>query len=336
MAQSIKGITIELGADTTKLGKALADVNRESSSLQKELRQVDSLLQFDSGNLDLVSQKQQILAQNVDATTRKLDSLKAVQGQVNDQFAKGDISGEQYRSFQREIINTENKLTSLKKTLSEVDNGNSLAKVEKGFKDVGKQAQDAEKDVKGFGDSLSTAVGGIVAGGGIAGVIGSALDSSSLQTKIDITFDVPESSQAAVRDAIKGVEAYGVDAEAALEGVRRQWALNGDATDEANARVIEGAGAIARNYAGIDFTELIQETNEIAGGLNISNEEALGLVNSLLKTGFPPEQLDIISEYGEQLSRAGFSAEEVQNLFSAGVDTSTWNIDNLLDKLLSL
>ena len=49
--------------------------------------------------------------------------------------------------------------------------------------------------------------------------------------------------------------------------------------------------------------------------------------------GFPPEQLDIIAEYGSQLTRAGFKAEEVQAIMEAGVETGSWNIDNLLDGL---
>ncbi|MBJ8026112.1 hypothetical protein JDS90_32455, partial [Bacillus cereus] len=151
-------------------------------------------------------------------------------------------------------------------------------------------------------------------------------------TKIDITFDVPESSKKSVEEAIRGVSTYGIDAEEALEGVRRQWALNKDASDETNAAVVKGAATIAASYAGIDFNELIQETNEIGATLGITNEEALGLVNTLLKTGFPPEQLDIIAEYGDQMVQAGFSAKEVQGILSAGVDTKSWNIDNLLDK----
>ncbi|MED3088459.1 DUF2207 domain-containing protein, partial [Bacillus toyonensis] len=116
-----------------------------------------------------------------------------------------------------------------------------------------------------------------------------------------------------------------------LEGVRKQWALNKDASDETNAAVVKGAATIAASYAGIDFNELIQETNEIGATLGITNEEALGLVNTLLKTGFPPEQLDIIAEYGDQMVQAGFTAKEVQGIMSAGVDTKSWNIDNLLD-----
>ena len=71
----------------------------------------------------------------------------------------------------------------------------------------------------------------------------------------------------------------------------------------------------------------------MASSMNMSNEEALAMVNSLLKIGFPPDQLDIISEYGSQLARAGYNAEEIQGIMAAGVETGTWNIDVLLDGL---
>ena len=59
MASSkIKGITIEIGGDTTKLGKAIADSEKQSRSLQGELKQVEKLLKFDPGNTELLAQKQ--------------------------------------------------------------------------------------------------------------------------------------------------------------------------------------------------------------------------------------------------------------------------------------
>ena len=47
MAGNLKGQTIELGGDTTKLGKALEDVNKKSRSLSSELGQVNKLLKLD-------------------------------------------------------------------------------------------------------------------------------------------------------------------------------------------------------------------------------------------------------------------------------------------------
>ncbi|MDC2864654.1 hypothetical protein [Bacillus sp. BP-3] len=414
MDKSIKGITIQLGADTTKLGNALKDVTKQSVALSQELKQVERGLKFNPGNTELLAQKQQLLAEQVTVTTEKLNKLKEAQTQINQKFAEGKISPEQYRAFNREVIATENHLKSLQNSMKEmeaeegriatstkqletlfqatgtsvdnfasvlggrlvnaiksgtasskqlddainkigvealgtrtdlekmkqilatIDDGNSVENVRKELSKLSQEAEQTGKKFKELDIDLENMLGAAVAGGGIDKAIETALDSSKLKTKIDISFDVPESSKKSIEQAVRGIEAYGLDGEEALEGVRRQWALNKDASDETNAAIIKGAATIASNYAGIDFNELIQETNEIGTTLGITNEEALGLVNHLLKVGFPPEQLDIISEYGDQMIQAGFSAEEVQAIMEAGIDTKTWNIDNLLDKKLSL
>jgi phage-related minor tail protein len=409
MAETIRGINVVIGADTTKLSKALSDVNQKSKDIQSELRQVERLLKFDPSNTELLAQKQKLLADAVANTQEKLDRLKTVQQQVNEQFQKGEISEGQYRAFQREIVKTEQELQRLqgrlqgmeqeqqkiasstrqletlfkatgitakqfadvigvdltnaiikgtasskqldeaiekvgkaalganvdldkmKKALSSVDDGNSLKNVKKELDQLAKEAKTAEKSVGDLGVELENVAGALVAGGGIAGAIDQALDFSSLNTKIEIAFDVPEESKQAVKDAVLGIQAYGIDAEAALEGVRRQWALNKDAADAVNSTVVRGAAAISTVFTGVDFTELIQETNEIAGSLKISNQEALALVDALLKAGFPPEQLDTIAEYSLQMKNAGFSLKEIQAIFEAGIDTKSWNIDNLND-----
>ncbi|PFX87258.1 hypothetical protein COL40_15930 [Bacillus toyonensis] len=414
MASRIKGIVIEIGGETTGLQNALKDVNKRSNDLTKELKDVERLLKFDPGNIEALAQKQQLLTQQIENTTQKLDKLKATEQQVQAQFQNGKISEEQYRAFRREIEFTEGSLNGLKnklgnmkaeqdsvasstrqletlfsatgksvddfagalgnrlvnairsgtatskqldqaigiigrealgteadieklqRALRSVDAGNSIQQVRNELRDLQQEAGKTEKKFEELKIGLENVIGGLVAGGGIATAIEKAMDMSSLQTKIDITFDVPESSKKSVEEAIRGVSTYGIDAEEALEGVRRQWALNKDASDETNAAVVKGVATIAASYAGIDFNELIQETNEIGATLGITNEEALGLVNTLLKTGFPPEQLDIIAEYGDQMVQAGFSAKEVQGILSAGVDTKSWNIDNLLDEKLSL
>ncbi|PFW97647.1 DUF2207 domain-containing protein, partial [Bacillus pseudomycoides] len=405
----IKGITVEIGGETTGLQNALKDVNKRSNDLAKELKDVERLLKFNPGNVEALAQKQQLLTQRIEATTEKLDKLKAAEQQVQAQFERGDIGEEQYRAFRREIEFTEGSLGGLKNQLKgmkdeqeraasatrelntlfdatgtsvddfadilggrltaairegtatseqlgdamdhigrralgadadlerfraalrSVNDGADLEQISRELDEIADEARQAERAVDDFGSGLESVAGALVAGGGIAGAIEQALDMSKLKTKIDITFDVPESSKKSVEEAVRGVTTYGVDAEEALEGVRKQWALNKDASDETNAAVVKGAATIAASYAGIDFNELIQETNEIGATLGITNEEALGLVNTLLKTGFPPEQLDIIAEYGDQMVQAGFTAKEVQGIMSAGVDTKSWNIDNLLD-----
>lgn len=119
----IKGITIELNGDSSKLGKALEDVNKESRDLQSELRQVDKMLKFDPTNVELLAQKQDILNSQIDNTSKKLDILKKAEAQVQAQFERGDIGADQYRAFQRELIATEDKLKTYQSTLKKTEDG---------------------------------------------------------------------------------------------------------------------------------------------------------------------------------------------------------------------
>lgn len=331
MNKNIKGITIVLDGDTTKLSKAMQSVVSESVKLHKELKEVERALKFDPGNAELLSQKQEILTKNIELTTQRLKKLNDVQAQVEAQFKRGDISAEQYRGFRREVVLTESSLKDLKRKLADIDGGSSLDKLKQQFSSIEKSADDAKKSVTELGGELKDLAVGAVAGAGVAGVVQSALDLSELDTKIDISFDINDDSKKVVKESLREIEAYGVQGEEALEGLRRQWALNKDASDEANASIAKGAAAITKAFDGIDFKELIQETNEIGSAIGVSNEEALALTNTLLKAGFPPDQLDTISEYGQQMRDAGFSAKEIQSIFEAGIDTKTWNIDNLND-----
>ncbi|HJA42183.1 MAG TPA: hypothetical protein H9667_11860 [Firmicutes bacterium] len=331
MNKNIRGITIVLDGDTTKLSKAMQSVVSESVKLHKELKEVERALKFDPGNAELLSQKQEILTKNIELTTQRLKKLNDVQAQVEAQFKRGDISAEQYRGFRREVVLTESSLKDLKRKLAEIDGGSSLDKLKQQFSSIEKSADDAKKSVTELGGELKDLAVGAVAGAGVAGVVQSALDLSELDTKIDISFDINDDSKKVVKESLREIEAYGVQGEEALEGLRRQWALNKDASDEANASIAKGAAAITKAFDGIDFKELIQETNEIGSAIGVSNEEALALTNTLLKAGFPPDQLDTISEYGQQMRDAGFSAKEIQSIFEAGIDTKTWNIDNLND-----
>jgi phage-related minor tail protein len=72
MADRIKGITIELDGDTTKLSNALKGVNKEIRDTQSNLKDVNKLLKMDPGNADLLAQKQKYLTDAIDATKKKL------------------------------------------------------------------------------------------------------------------------------------------------------------------------------------------------------------------------------------------------------------------------
>lgn len=102
----IKGITIEIGGDTSGLQKALSDVNGKIKSTESQLKDVNNLLKLDPSNTVLVAQKQALLSEAVADTTEKLDSLEAAQKDVTAALEAGDIGKEQYMAFQREVEET--------------------------------------------------------------------------------------------------------------------------------------------------------------------------------------------------------------------------------------
>ncbi|MBQ9354741.1 MAG: phage tail tape measure protein [Clostridia bacterium] len=114
MANRIKGITVEIGGDTTGLDKALKGVNGNIKNTQTELRDVERLLKFDPKNTELLKQKQDLLKKSVGETADKLKVLKEAEKQVQEQVKKGETSQEQYRALKREIAETEKQMKSLK------------------------------------------------------------------------------------------------------------------------------------------------------------------------------------------------------------------------------
>jgi phage-related minor tail protein len=115
MASRIKGITVEIGGDTTGLEKALKSVNSTIRSTQSSLKDVNKLLKLDPKNTTLLTQKQKLLKSSIDATKEKLEGLKNAQVQAKQQMENGSLGKDKYDALQREIAETESKLKSLEK-----------------------------------------------------------------------------------------------------------------------------------------------------------------------------------------------------------------------------
>ena len=113
MAGRIKGITVEIGGDTTGLEKALKSVNTTIKQTQTALKDVTKLLKLDPSNTELLSQKHKLLQQSIGATKEKLESLKQAQAQAKEQLENGTLGQDKYDALQREIIETEQELRRL-------------------------------------------------------------------------------------------------------------------------------------------------------------------------------------------------------------------------------
>ena len=178
MAGNIKGITIAFAGDTTKLDKALREINNNTRSLDKELRNVDKALKFNPTNVDLWRQKQTLLAQKITETRNKLDVLKQAQAQMD---ADGvDKNSEEYRKLQREIIETESKLKNFEAQQRKIGNVNLRAASEQ-FKEYGTKLTAAGQAMRG----VSMAAAGMVASlGAIAVKAGQSADDFNTLSKV--------------------------------------------------------------------------------------------------------------------------------------------------------
>lgn len=178
MADRIKGITVQLGGDTTGLSKALKSVNKEISATQSQLKDVDRLLKLDPTNTKLLAQKQRLLSGEIDTTKQKLSSLKEAEKQVQQQFAEGKVSQEQYDALQREIADTEQKLKSLKKEAQ--DFGSTFKQV---MGDAGGKLQNLGSTLTGAGQKMLPVTGAIAGIGAAAVKTGADFDSSMSKVK---------------------------------------------------------------------------------------------------------------------------------------------------------
>ena len=153
-----KGITIEIGANTSKFDKAIKNLNKETRKIDSELKKVNNALKFNPKNVELWRQKQQLLKQKISETEKVLDQLKQKQAVMD---AKGvDKNSEEYRKLQREIIETQSKLTHFKSELTKVGNVRLRALSEQ-FKDVGTKLESAGRAMQGVSTAAAVVTGAI-------------------------------------------------------------------------------------------------------------------------------------------------------------------------------
>ena len=158
MANRIKGITVEIGGDTTGLDKALKSVNTSIRTTQSALKDVNRLLKLDPSNTELLSQKQRLLKDAIAATKDKLDSLKVAQEQAKQQLENGELGQDKYDALQREIVETEEELRRLQQEAATTNT--ALSKIDvagQKMEAVGNSIASAGKKMMG----VTTVIGGV-------------------------------------------------------------------------------------------------------------------------------------------------------------------------------
>ena len=164
-SKNIKGITIEIGGNTTKLQDALKSVDKQVYGLNSDLKNLNQALKLDPKNTELLSQKYDVLQRNISETEKKLQTLKTAQKQMGDYSKLTDEQKSSYNALSLEIAKSEKALRDMNAELPKT-NKIDLSGIKDGLKKVGDVALDVAKTI----GKITLAVGGALAGAVAAGV----------------------------------------------------------------------------------------------------------------------------------------------------------------------
>lgn len=311
MASRIQGITVEIGGDTTKLQTALKGLNGEIKSTQTALKDVEKLLKMDPGNTELLAQKEKLLAQAVDETKQKLETLKTAAEQANTALANGDISKEQYDALQREIVETEQNLRSL-----ETQANQSATAVQK--------IAATGESLKTTGDNISNAgkkllpVTAAVTGLGTASVTTAANFESSM-SQVQATMGITKDSMSTLdgqsvntMDALSNL-AKEMGASTAFSATECAEALNYLALAGYSTQEMADTLPTVLNLAaagGIDLASASDMVTDAMSALGIETAEADTMVDQMAKTASTTNTS--VAQLGEGILTIGATAKSIK------------------------
>lgn len=333
MAETIKGISVVIGAETTGLTKALADVNKATRSTQTELRQVAKLLKMDPGNTELLAQKQQLLGEAVNSSREKLDRLKAAQAQVNAQFARGDIGESQYRAFNREVAAAEQQLSSFETQLTATSDG--LEEVGTAAESSADKLKAIGEKTKGVGEKMSVGISApIVAAGGL--MLKGAMDAETAQGKLQASLGITAEEADKMGKVAEAVwkNAYGEnigEVNDAIGIIRKN--MSGLADNELQ-KVTEGAMTIADVF-GAEVVDTSKAAGTMMKNFGVSGQDALDILTVGFQKGgdYSGELLDTMNEYAPVFASMGLSADQAMGMLLAGANAGSFSLDKVGDSM---
>ena len=277
MANDIKGITVEIGGDTTNLKKALEDVNKSAAATTKELTQINRQLKYDPSNTTLLAQKHELLGSKIKDTKEKLETLKVAQEQFDQEALKTEEGAEQWRALQREIEKTEGQLKNLKKEYAET-NGATVA-----LNNVGDKLQEVGGKMTSVGDSMTKKVTGPIVAGATAAV--------SAFKEVDAGMDIVTEKTGASGEALKAMQESAKNlakeiptdfetAGSAIGEVNTRFQLTGQKLEDLSGQFIKFA-----KLNDMDVSNAVDQTQKALSAFGLGAEDASGLLDQLNRVG---------------------------------------------------
>lgn len=310
MGNRIKGITVEIGGDTTGLDKALRGVNSSITKTQSALNDVNKLLKLDPSNTVLVAQKQQLLSQAVSQTSNKLEALESAQEQVTAAFQRGDIGQDKYQAFQREVEETRGKLNQYKNDLSSLQTeqdrlSSNTARLEKLFSSTGTQVDD-------YADVLGSKL--------VSAIKNGTANSDQMKTAIEKIGKSATGGKADIRQLTDALDM--VDDGEAIRNLIEELKQAGDAAQD----TAEDVGQIAENTKGAALMQTADQLSAVGDKIQDIGTKAMDAYseteNAVTKVN---------AYFGETGQAAEESANVIKSVYSDGVGES---MDSVADAVL--
>ncbi len=310
MGNRIKGITVEIGGDTTGLDKALRGVNSSITKTQSALNDVNKLLKLDPSNTVLVAQKQQLLSQAVSQTSDKLEALESAQEQVTAAFQRGDIGQDKYQAFQREVEETRGKLNQYKNDLSSLQTeqdrlSSNTARLEKLFSSTGTQVDD-------YADVLGSKL--------VSAIKNGTANSDQMKTAIEKIGKSATGGKADIRQLTDALDT--VDDGEAIRNLIEELKQAGDAAQD----TAEDVGQIAENTKGAALMQTADQLSAVGDKIQDIGTKAMDAYaeteNAVTKVN---------AYFGETGQAAEDSANVIKSVYSDGVGES---MDSVADAVL--
>ena len=331
MAGNIKGITIELNGDTTKLDKALRSVNRETQTVQKQLQEVEKALKMDPGNADLIKQKERLLGEEIDSTKRKLEMLRQADEQVTEDMENGvEGAAEKHNELQRQISTTEAKEKMLQRELDKLKEVPSkIDQVAQSMAKTGEKIKDAGDKMKGFGKSYSKYVTAPLTAAGTVGAKKFAEVDKTMQLT-NATMKNTEEQAELLNQAMKDAAANSTFGMSDAAAATLNFARAGLSAEQAASALAPAMNLAAGEGGDLETVSagLVATINGFAGSFDEASTYADIFANACNNSALDIDSLsEAMSVAAPIFHAAGYSVQDAAlymgTMANAGIDAST-------------
>lgn len=316
MASRIKGITIEINGDTTKLSQALRETDTQLSTVQKNLRDVDRLLKLDPTNTELLAQKQRLLAEQSALAADRLAQMEDAANHLDSSLSQNQLDD----------FNLELDLTRARANLAEQE----LRDFEQRLNDVDDSAGDSSDSLNDVGDaadgmddgfSLADGVISNFVGGAMTMLLDIALQAAAAIWDLDEATEEYRESMALLNTAF---ETAGFGADTAKQAYEGFYTILGDPGQATEASQLLSQLATSTQ----DVAEWIDIAAGVYGtfGESIPIESLIEAANETAKTG------QVTGTLADALNWVGLSEDQV-NAQLAEVNDETLRARLLMDLL---